>query len=62
MGAAHSSEPRSVSMDNPNPSSAGVIDISDDVVNRLKKGITKQGMYTHMGSFDSPVSHSSLEL
>ncbi|KAI8129987.1 hypothetical protein FF38_11820 [Lucilia cuprina] len=40
MGAAHSSEPRSVSMDNPTP--AGVIDISDDVVNRLKQGITKQ--------------------
>ncbi|TMW47960.1 hypothetical protein DOY81_006961 [Sarcophaga bullata] len=40
MGAAHSSEPRSVSMDNPTP--AGVIDISDDVVNRLKLGITKQ--------------------
>ncbi|XP_013101715.1 MICOS complex subunit MIC19 [Stomoxys calcitrans] len=40
MGAAHSSEPRSVSMDNPTP--AGVIDISDDVVNRLKKGISKQ--------------------
>lgn len=40
MGAAQSSEPRSVSMDNPTP--VGVIDISDDVVNRLKKGITKQ--------------------
>uniref|UniRef100_T1PCM7 CHCH domain protein n=1 Tax=Musca domestica TaxID=7370 RepID=T1PCM7_MUSDO len=40
MGAAHSSEPRSVSMDNPTP--AGVIDISDDVVNRLKTGISKQ--------------------
>lgn len=45
MGAAHSSEPRSVSMDNPTP--AGVIDISDDVVNRLKQGITKQGMYLY---------------
>lgn len=43
MGAAHSSEPRSVSMDNPTP--AGVIDISDDVVNRLKTGITKQGTF-----------------
>lgn len=40
MGAAQSSEPRSVSMDNPTP--VGVIDISDDVVERLKKGITKQ--------------------
>lgn len=39
MGASHSTEPRSVSMDNPNP---GVIDISDDVVQRLKKGINKQ--------------------
>uniref|UniRef100_A0A034VGD7 Coiled-coil-helix-coiled-coil-helix domain-containing protein 3, mitochondrial n=1 Tax=Bactrocera dorsalis TaxID=27457 RepID=A0A034VGD7_BACDO len=39
MGAAHSTEPRSVSMDNPNP---GVIDISDEVVQRLKKGINKQ--------------------
>lgn len=44
MGAAHSSEPRSVSMDNPTP--AGVIDISDDVVNRLKLGITKQGTFS----------------
>lgn len=42
MGASHSTEPRSVSMDNPNP---GVIDISDDVVQRLKKGINKQGIY-----------------
>jgi len=40
MGASHSSEPRSVSMDNPNP--PGVIDLSDEVVQRLKKGITKQ--------------------
>lgn len=39
MGAAHSTEPRSVSMDNPN---AGVIDVSDEVVQRLKKGISKQ--------------------
>nr|XP_014092679.1 MICOS complex subunit MIC25 [Bactrocera oleae]XP_014092680.1 MICOS complex subunit MIC25 [Bactrocera oleae] len=39
MGAAHSTEPRSVSMENPNP---GVIDISDEVVQRLKKGINKQ--------------------
>lgn len=45
MGAAHSSEPRSVSMDNPTP--AGVIDISDDVVNRLKTGISKQGKWLH---------------
>lgn len=43
MGASHSSEPRSVSMDNPNP--PGVIDLSDEVVQRLKKGITKQGQY-----------------
>lgn len=50
MGAAHSSEPRSVSMDNPTP--AGVIDISDDVVNRLKQGITKQGMHLYT-SLDS---------
>lgn len=42
MGAAHSTEPRSVSMENPNP---GVIDISDEVVQRLKKGINKQGIY-----------------
>lgn len=41
MGAANSSQPRSVSMDNPNPQ--GVIDISDDVVARLKKGLAKQG-------------------
>lgn len=43
MGAAQSSEPRSVSMDNPSP--AGIIDISDDVVNRIKKGISQQGMW-----------------
>ncbi|XP_030370779.1 uncharacterized protein LOC115621307 [Scaptodrosophila lebanonensis] len=40
MGARQSREPRSVSMDNPTP--AGVIDISDDVVKRLKHGITQQ--------------------
>ncbi|XP_017475177.1 PREDICTED: uncharacterized protein LOC108365617 [Rhagoletis zephyria] len=39
MGAAHSTEPRSVSMDNPN---SGVIDVSDEVVQRLKRGISKQ--------------------
>jgi len=41
MGAANSSEPRSVSMDNP----SGVIDVSDDVVKRLKKGINKQAAH-----------------
>ncbi|KAI9584453.1 uncharacterized protein LOC119634975 [Glossina fuscipes] len=40
MGAARSKEPRSVSMDNPSP--AGVIDVSDDVVERLKLGISRQ--------------------
>ncbi|XP_034487327.1 MICOS complex subunit MIC19 [Drosophila innubila] len=38
MGAKQSREPRSVSMENP----AGVLDISDDVVKRLKQGITQQ--------------------
>lgn len=41
MGAKPSREPRSVSMDNPTPAS-GVLDISDDVVKRLKQGITQQ--------------------
>ncbi|EDW59043.1 MICOS complex subunit MIC25 [Drosophila virilis] len=40
MGAKQSREPRSVSMENPTP--AGVLDISDDVVKRLKQGITQQ--------------------
>ncbi|XP_039494656.1 uncharacterized protein LOC120453828 [Drosophila santomea] len=42
MGArqSQSREPRSVSMENPTP--AGVIDISDDVVKRLKAGISQQ--------------------
>ncbi|KAH8406688.1 hypothetical protein KR222_003378 [Zaprionus bogoriensis] len=40
MGAKPSREPRSVSMENPTP--AGVLDISDDVVKRLKQGITQQ--------------------
>ncbi|KAH8306296.1 hypothetical protein KR018_006768 [Drosophila ironensis] len=42
MGArqSNSREPRSVSMENPTP--AGVIDISDDVVKRLKAGISQQ--------------------
>ncbi|XP_022216544.2 MICOS complex subunit Mic19 [Drosophila obscura] len=42
MGArqSQSREPRSVSMENPTPS--GVIDISDDVVKRLKAGISQQ--------------------
>ncbi|KAH8382475.1 hypothetical protein KR009_003726 [Drosophila setifemur] len=42
MGArqSQSREPRSVSMENPTP--AGVIDISDDVVKRLKVGISQQ--------------------
>lgn len=52
MGAAHSSEPRSVSMDNPTP--AGVIDISDDVVNRLKQGITKQAKENAKAEAASP--------
>ncbi|KAH8358583.1 hypothetical protein KR093_001109 [Drosophila rubida] len=38
MGAKQSREPRSVSMENP----AGVLDISDDVVKRLKQGISQQ--------------------
>ncbi|KAL7729497.1 hypothetical protein ACLKA6_007801 [Drosophila palustris] len=38
MGAKQSREPRSVTMENP----AGVLDISDDVVKRLKQGITQQ--------------------
>lgn len=41
MGAKQSHEPRSVSMENPTP--AGVLDISDDVVKRLKQGISQQG-------------------
>lgn len=41
MGAKQSREPRSVSMENPTP--AGVLDISDDVVKRLKQGIRQQG-------------------
>lgn len=41
MGAAHSGEPRNVSMDNPTPA-AGVIDVSDEVVERLKLGINRQ--------------------
>lgn len=40
MGASHSTEPRTVSMENPNP--AGVVELSDDVVKRLKAGITQQ--------------------
>eukprot|EP00099_Drosophila_melanogaster_P023944 NP_651838.1 Coiled-coil-helix-coiled-coil-helix domain containing 3 [Drosophila melanogaster] len=42
MGArqSQSREPRTVSMENPTP--AGVIDISDDVVKRLKAGISQQ--------------------
>ncbi|EDV90823.1 MICOS complex subunit MIC19 [Drosophila grimshawi] len=40
MGAKQSREPRSVSMENPTP--AGVLDISDDVVKRLKQGISQQ--------------------
>lgn len=41
MGARQSRDPRSVSMENPTP--AGVLDISDDVVKRLKQGISQQG-------------------
>lgn len=40
MGASHSSEPRSVSMDN--PSGIGLIDVSEDVVKRLKLNVKKQ--------------------
>ncbi|XP_037948173.1 MICOS complex subunit Mic25 [Teleopsis dalmanni] len=40
MGSAQSSETRSVQLDNPNPSS--VIDISDEVVQRLKSGLKQQ--------------------
>ena len=40
MGARQSTEARSVSMDNPNPT--GVIDVSEDVVQRLKLGIKQQ--------------------
>ncbi|XP_017874442.1 PREDICTED: uncharacterized protein LOC108621550 [Drosophila arizonae] len=40
MGARQSRDPRSVSMENPTP--AGVLDISDDVVKRLKQGISQQ--------------------
>ncbi|XP_004524369.1 MICOS complex subunit MIC19 [Ceratitis capitata] len=50
MGAAHSTEPRSVSMDNPNP---GVIDVSDEVVQRLKKGISKQAKENASSSSES---------
>lgn len=39
MGSNQSAETRSVSMDNPTPS--GVIDVSDEVVQRLKLGISK---------------------
>ncbi|ALC48022.1 l-3-03670, partial [Drosophila busckii] len=38
MGAKQSREPRSVSIENP----TGVLDISDDVVKRLKQGISQQ--------------------
>lgn len=41
MGAKQSREPRSVSMENPTP--AGVLNITDDVVKRLKQGISQQG-------------------
>ncbi|XP_067625457.1 uncharacterized protein Chchd3 [Eurosta solidaginis] len=52
MGAAHSNEPRSVSMDNPN----GVLDISDEVVQRLKKGINKQAKENASSIVTSPPS------
>ncbi|KAH8307984.1 hypothetical protein KR059_003832 [Drosophila kikkawai] len=54
MGArqSQSREPRSVSMENPTP--AGVIDISDDVVKRLKAGISQQAREHAEDSKPSP--------
>lgn len=41
MGAAQSSQPRSVSMENQTPR-LGVINVSEEVVERLKKGLAQQ--------------------
>ncbi|KAH8293956.1 hypothetical protein KR054_007019 [Drosophila jambulina] len=56
MGArqSQSREPRSVSMENPTP--AGVIDISDDVVKRLKAGISQQAREHAVAAEDSKPS------
>ncbi|XP_068156463.1 MICOS complex subunit MIC19 [Drosophila tropicalis] len=58
MGAKQS-QPRSVSLENPTP--AGVIDISDDVVKRLKQGITQQARENAVASEDTkPVAKPQL--
>lgn len=56
MGArqSQSRDPRSVSMENPTP--AGVIDISDDVVKRLKAGISQQAREHAAAAEDSKPS------
>ncbi|XP_034114326.1 uncharacterized protein LOC117574564 [Drosophila albomicans] len=57
MGAKQSREPRSVSMENP----AGVLDISDDVVKRLKQGITQQARDNAAAAQESKPASKSQE-
>lgn len=56
MGASHSNQPRSVSMDNPN--GVGVIDVSDDVVKRLKLNVKKQ-VKDSVSAEEAPTSQTS---
>lgn len=43
MGGSQSSQTRTASFENNEP--IGVIDVSDDVVQRLKQGIAKRGTF-----------------